>query len=253
MNNAIVYSFHVGLGTVKELLCYKQLRYSIDTLRKFNKHIPVHVYISPSSIDTSDLNLGPNVNIVKFDIQYDEGWPEDWLWMEFLKHRWENAIKAVQHHRLDNVLYLDTDTIFYNDPEILFDKYGSTNHMWAKPDNSDDLMKKVEVWPGMNDGQFIMSKEITSTDILSHMKFYVNHILSKHKETLTDVEFNDLSWVCTQYAVWDYFEHQKNPVRNFDELEVMVSNEPEFKDTSKLILHHYYSGNTRKFVPEEYL
>jgi hypothetical protein len=252
MNNAIVYSFVLKHGNIKDLACYKQLRYSVDTLRKFNKHIPVYVYISPSSIDTSDLNLGVNVNIVKFDVEDDGGWPDDWRWMDFLKHRWENAIKAVKHYRLDNVLYLDTDTIFYNDPEILFDKHGSTSHMWAKPDNSYDLMSKVDVFPGMNDGQFIMSKEIASTDILSHMKWYVNHILSKHKDNLTEEEYNNLSWVCTQYAVWDYFEHQNNPVKHFDELEVMVSTEPEFKDTSNLILHHYYSCNSDKFLPKEY-
>ena len=253
MNNSIAYSFHVRVGDVKELICYKQLKYSIYTLRKFNKDIPVYVYISPSSVDTSDLNLGTNVNIVKFDFEQDEGWPADWLWIDLLKHRWENAIRAVKDNVVDNVLYLDTDTIFYNDPEILFNKYGSTNSIWAKPDNSYDLMKKVEVWPGMNDGQFIISKEVANKDILKHMKFYVNHILSKHKENLTEQEFNDLSWVCTQYAVWDYFEHQKNSVKYFDEFEVMIGNETDFKDTSNLILHHYYSSNTNRFVPKEYL
>jgi len=33
----------------------------------------------------------------------------------------------------------------------------------------------------------------------------------------------------------------------------MLHVEPEYKDTSNLIIHHYYSGNTNKFVPEEYL
>jgi hypothetical protein len=253
MKNAIVYSFHLRSGDIKDLLCYKQLRYSIYTLRKFNKNIPVYVYISPSSIDTSYLSLGENINIVKFDVEDDGGWPKDWLWLDFLKHRWENAIKSIQQHNLDNILYLDTDTVFYNNPEILFNKYGSTEHMWAKPDNSDELMAKVEVWPGMNDGQFIMSKEISSKNILDHMKTYVNVILSNNKEKLTDQEFNDLSWVCTQYAVWDYFKNNKNPVKHFDEDEVMIATEPEFKDTSNLILHHYYSSNTSKFVPEEYL
>jgi hypothetical protein len=253
MNNAIVYSFHVRSGTVKELLCYKQLKYSIDTLRRFNNNIPVYIYISPSNINTKNLQLGENITIVKFDVRDDDGWPKGWEWKEFLQHRWENAIKAVLHNKLDNALYLDTDTVFSNNPQTLFDKYGSTEYMWAKPDNSYDLMKKVDVWPGMNDGQFIISKEVANVNILKHMKFYVNHILSKHKENLTKKEFNDLSWVCTQYAVWDYFEHQKNSVRYFDEFEVMIGNETEFKDISNLVLHHYYSGNTTKFVPQEYL
>jgi hypothetical protein len=254
MKNAIVYSFVLREGRLKDILCYKQLKYSIDTLRKYNQDIPVYVYIAGT--DISNLAFDSNVNIVKFDVIDDGGWPEDWVklgYLEFLKHRWENAINAIHDYNLDNILYLDTDTVFHNDPEKLFDKYGSTNHMWAKPDNSLEIMKVVGVWPGMNDGQFIMNKKLASKDILIHMKFYVNHILSKHKENLTELEYKDLSWVCTQYAVWDYFEHQKNSVRHFDEFEVMISNEPEFKNTSSLILHHYYSSNTKKFVPEEYL
>jgi hypothetical protein len=124
--------------------------------------------------------------------------------------------------------------------------------MWARPDNSNDLMSKIEVWPGMNDGQFIMSREIANRDILTHMKFYVNHLLSKNKDKLTEEEYRNLSWVSTQYAVWDYFQNQNNPVKHFDEYEVMVSTEPETKNTDNLILHHYYSGNTHKFLPKEY-
>jgi hypothetical protein len=256
MKNAIVYSFHLRGGNLKDLQCYKQIKYSIDTLRKFNSSIPVYVYISPSTVDTTSLGFDKNVNIVKFDVKDDGGWPEDWVkrgYLEFLKHRWENAIQSVHSYDLDNVLYLDTDTVFHGDPEKLFLKHGSTNHLWAKPDNSDGLMAKVEVWPGMNDGQFILSKELADKDILRHMKFYVNHILSRHKEKLTDEEYRNLCWVSTQYSVWDYFQNQNNPVKHFDENEVMLHVEPEHKDISGLILHHYYSGNTDKFVPKEYL
>jgi hypothetical protein len=255
MKNAIVYSFHLREGKLKNLHCYKQLRYSIDTLRKFNKTIPVYVYISPSSIDTSNLGFDSQVNIIKFDVEDDGGWPEDWVksgYLEFLKHRWQNAINSIHSYYLDNVLYLDTDTVFHGDPEILFKKHGSTKHIWAKPDNSNDLMTKVEVWPGMNDGQFILSKELANKDIMDHMKFYVNHILSRHKEKLTNQEYLDLCWVSTQYAVWDYFQNHNNPVRHFDDAQVMLHIEPEHKDTSKLIVHHYYSGNTYKFLPKEY-
>ena len=256
MKNAVVYSFHLRNGNLKDLHCYKQVRYSIDTLRKFNKTIPVYIYISPLSIDTSDLGFDKNVNIIKFNIQDDGGWPEDWVkfgYLEFLKHRWQNAIESIHSYDLDNIFYLDTDTVFHGDPQVLFEKYGSTNHVWAKPDNSNDLMSKVEVWPGMNDGQFILSKELANIDIMVHMKFYVNHILSKHKENLTNQEYLDLCWVSTQYAVWDYFQNHNNPIRYFDENEVMLHVEPNHRDISKLILHHYYSGNTQKFLPREYL
>jgi hypothetical protein len=254
MKNAIVYSFVVRSGNIKELNCYKQLQYSIDTLRKYNQDIQVYVYVAGAEI--SNLPFDKNVTIVKFDVIDDGGWPDDWVewgYLEFLKHRWENAIRSIHNYNLDNILYLDTDTVFHNDPEILFSKYGSTDSLWAKPDNSEDLMNKVEVWPGMNDGQFILSKALAKEEMLHHMKFYVNHILSKHKEKLTEQEYRNLCWVSTQYAIWDYFQNKNNSVKYFDEYEVMLHVEPEHKDTKNLILHHYYSGNTHKFVPREYL
>ena len=256
MKNAIVYSFYVREKEIIHNICYKQVKYSIDTIRKFNKEIPIYIHISPSNINTENLGFDKNVHIIKFDSVNDEGWPKDWVengYFEFLKHRWENAINSILNYNLDNVLYLDTDTIFHKDPELLFSKYGSTGSIWAKPDNSNDLMAKVEVWPGMNDGQFIISKSLANKEILDHMKFYVNHILSRHKENLTEKEYKDLSWVSTQYSVWDYFQNNKNPIKYFDENEVMLHIEPQNKDTSNLILHHYYSGNTKKFVPQEYI
>ena len=256
MKNGIVYSFHLRSGNLKDLHCYKQLRYSVDTLRRFNKDIPVYVYISPSSIDTSNLGLDSNTHIVKFDIEDDGGWPQDWIelgYLEFLKHRWEKAIESIHSFDLDNILYLDTDTVLHGDPEVLFSKYGSTNYIWAKPDNSLEIMQVVEVWPGMNDGQFILSKGLANKDMIKHMKFYVNHILSKNKKKLEEQEYKNLCWVSTQYAIWDYFQNQNNPVKHFDENEVMLHIEPEYKNTDRLTLHHYYSGNTEKFLPKEYL
>lgn len=256
MKNAIVYSFHVREKEVVQNICYKQMRYSIDTLRKFNKDIPIYVHISPSNINTESLGFDKNVHIVKFDTVDDGGWSKDWVdwgYLEFLKHRWENAISSVLNYDLDNILYLDTDTVFHKDPEILFNNYGSTNYIWAKPDNSNDLMSKVNVLSGMNDGQFILNKSLASKEILTHMKFYVNDILSKYKESLTNEEYRNLCWVSTQYSVWDYFQKNDNPIKYFDEKEVMLHVEPQDKDTSDLILHHYYSGNTNKFVPQSYI
>jgi len=105
----------------------------------------------------------------------------------------------------------------------------------------------------MNDGQFILNKSLANQGILKHMKFYVNHILSKHKDKLTEKEYSDLGWVSTQYAVWDYFQNINSPVKYFDENEVMLHTEPEEKNTDKLVIHHYYTGNTSKFLPKEYM
>jgi hypothetical protein len=214
----------------------------------------VYVYISPT-LASENIDFGKNVVVVPFQNIDEEGWPEDWTklgYQQFLKHRWENAIYSVENYNLDNVLYLDTDTVFYDDVNKLFNKYGNTDHLWAKPDNSDDLMNKVEVWPGINDGQFLLSKNIAKRQILEHIKFYVNHTLSYNKDRLTKEDHLALHWVSVQYAVFDYFKNTKNPVKHFDSSEVMLHLEPNYNDRSNLILQHYYNGNFEKVVPEEF-
>jgi hypothetical protein len=254
MGNAVVYSFHVRESSLLQNNSYKQLLYSLHTLRKFNTEMQVYVYVSPPA-STVGVELGPNVTLLPFNNPDEDGWPETWTgrgYQQFLRHRWENAIRCIADNNLNNILYLDTDTIFYDNVDKLFDKYGNTNYLWAKPDNTENLMSKIEVWPGMNDGQFLLSSKIASPEILKHIKFYVNHTLSYNKERLSEEEHNLLHWLSVQYAVFDYFKNTNNPVVHFDENEVMLHIEPTYKDTSRLILQHYYSGNFKKFVPEEF-
>lgn len=254
MKNAIIYSFHVRESSLLNNRCYKQLRYSIHTLRKFNKNIPVYVYVS--SKETIDFpTIDSNVTFIKFDNTDKPGWPESWTslgYQEFLRHRWENAISSIHDFELDNILYLDTDTVVYDDVLKLFKKYGNSDKLWAKPDNSESIMSKVEVWPGMNDGQFLLSKRLANAAILDHIKFYVNHTLEYNKDRLSREEHLSLHWLAVQYAVFDYFKNISNPVAHFDENEVMLHLEPTYKDTSRLVLQHYYSGNFEKVVPKEF-
>jgi hypothetical protein len=254
MKNAIVYSFHVRGNSLFDNRCYKQLLYSINTLRKFNKDIPVYVYIAPLEI-SNNITFGDNIFVIPFEYIDEPDWPDTWTklgYQQFLRHRWEHAIKAINDYDLDNVLYLDTDTAFYNNVNILFEKYGNTSSVWAKPDNTEDLMKKVEVWPGMNDGQFLLNKYLAKQEILNHIKFYVNHTLSYNKERLSEKEHLSLHWLAVQYAVFDYFKNINNPVKHFDESEVMLHLEPQYKDCSNLILQHYYNGNFEKVAPKEF-
>lgn len=254
MKNAIVYSFHVREKNISQNRSYKQLRYSLHTLRKFNENIQVYVYVSPETL-SSNIDLGKNVAVVPFNNSDEPGWPESWTslgYQEFLRHRWENAIGSIKSYGLDNILYLDTDTVFYDNVDKLFAKYGNTDHLWAKPDNSENIMSKVEVWPGMNDGQFLLSSKVANPEILKHIKFYVNHTLNYNKDRLSKEEHRNLHWLAVQYAVFDYFKNINNPVMHFDENEVMLHLEPTYNDSSRLILQHYYSGNFEKVVPEEF-
>jgi len=254
LNNAIVYSFHIREKTILENRCYKQLLYSIKTLRQFNKDIKVYVYVAPFGM-IDNIYIDDNVEFIEFDNTDQDGWPEAWTtigYQEFLRHRWENALRTISDKKLDNILYLDTDTIFFNNVNILFEKYGNSEYVWAKPDNSEHIMKQIGIWPGMNDGQFILSNKVDTTTLLYHINIYISNLLKNNKSTMGKQDYLDLCWISVQYAVFDYFLKEQKPVKYFDEFDVMLHLEPEYKDTSNLILQHYYNGNFTKVVPKEY-
>ena len=97
MNNALVYSFHVDEDNVENNRCYKQVKYSIKTLRKHNKIIPVKLYISSSSNIKMPKIKG--VEIIKFDNNFEANVPERWKkdgFEKMLFHRWLNAFKALE-------------------------------------------------------------------------------------------------------------------------------------------------------------
>ena len=261
MHNAITYSFHVGHGSLEDHRCFKQMIYSVTTLRKFNKTIPVNVYIAPvevvpnlSKYDYLGINFIPFNNTPD---NYGTDWYKTWLdlgYAEFLYHRWVNAYRSLREFKYDNVLYLDTDTVFHKDPELLFNKYGNTEYVWAREDNSYGIMNKLGITDGMNDGQFIISKNILKheKESLENLRKYTNITLENMEGFLTGEEHLSLHWLCVQYAMFNYFSKIGVPIKYFDHSEVMLHIEPEHNDNINLILHHYYNGNSYKFIPPEF-
>ncbi len=235
--------------------------YSVSTLRKYNKSIDVNVFIAFSPgikiLVPSHENL--NINFIVFDNtekDYGTDWYPTWYskgYAEFLFHRWKNAYRSLRENNYDNLLYLDTDTVFHNDPELLFEKYGNSEYVWAREDNTYGTMEKIGIENGMNDGQFIISKSILQHESasLNHIRTYTNKTLKEYENKFEDsFEHLNLHWLCVQYAMFDYFKNIKIPVKYFDKEEVMLHIEPNHNDTSKLVLHHYFNGNAPLFIPK---
>lgn len=251
MKNAVVYSFHVREPYIENNRCFNQLKYSIKTLRDYNKDIPVKVYIS----STYNINMPiiPEAQVIYFENNTTGLTPKYWIdegFEEFLMHRWQNAYNAINSFGFDNILYLDTDTIFHKDPENLFSLYGNTDFMWSREDNSKTIMDAIEMSNGMNDGQFIISSKIANEKelLVSHQIKYINHMLEKYKDILNPLDYRNFNWVIIQYAAFDYFMSTGNRVRYFDSKHVMISTEPDYLNTDDLILHHYFSPNTSRYV-----
>ena len=256
MNNGIVYSFHIREQDQKRNGCYRQLCYSLETLREYNKDIPVKVFISSNDKITLK-SFDKNTQFINFKNSYPQHFPKKWIetgHAEWLYHRWVNAFRSFKLFNFDNILYLDTDTVFYNNPDKLFNLYGNTELLWAMPDTEKDLMGKIGIGSGMNDGQVLVSSKIYkhNKEIIKYMEQYVCDIIENTKSFLTKEENFHLYWLCTQYAVASYFQNIKNPVQYFDNRFVIIGDMDPSADKTDLILHHYFSGNTDKCLPERF-
>lgn len=257
----IVYSFYRRPHqSLNNSFHYDEMRYSLDTLRQHNQDMPVFVYMSPEgALDnlTHDIRNKHNVNIRYFDntLTNPHLWREDFIsegYWELLFHRWNNAINCVLENDLDCVLFLDGDTIFHKDVNILFDTYNDRNIVWAKPDNSGKLLELFNLGGAMNDGQFLLSKSVAKQLVENfeiEQSKIVDYLLNyEDKDNLP----NKL-WTSIQFASYILCKNKGIPVNYFVKDQVMLSTEPDHHNTEKLILHHYFAGSRTKYVPEDYL
>ena len=114
MDNIVFYSYKWSRYSHINEHEMKRLHHSISSLREFNNEIPVYLFCDrPSSIpDYFDCDL--SVNIRPFEEQVKHGMLFIYKW--FNLQYFEGNVDA-------NILYLDSDTIFYGDVEYLFNHY----------------------------------------------------------------------------------------------------------------------------------
>jgi hypothetical protein len=255
MNNGIVVSVSSVFNKnydIEHNHMYKQLSYSLNTLRKVNKNISVKVYYSYKKELPKNHSVyfpeDPNTEFIFFENNVSPDWHSDFWSAEIVEHRWINAFKALEDFNFDNIINMDTDTQFFIDPEVLFEKYGNTEFLWSREDTCDDLTKTLKIYPAINDGITVISKNILKHKnmCLSSMKQYINYTLEKYKTLLSEKDYHQLPWVIIQYSVFDYFS-SRNLHRYFDKDDVLMHIEDK-KDTH--IIHHYFSSNSKKFLPE---
>lgn len=255
MNNGIICSLRIKENHyMKDYYLYKQLSHSIATLRKFNKNIPVIVYYSSDNFPEDHLDYFPNdphTHFIKFENKVSDDWYhtfKDGGYAEVIEHRWINAFKGLEDCNFDNIIYMDTDTQFFNDPEILFDLYGNTDFIWTRDDTCEVEMKYLKIYPGMNDGITMISKNILKhkNHCLESIKKYINYTLDKYHTIMNEDEHFHLNWIIIQYAAFDYF-WQRDLHRYFDKEHVTL----HFEERSdKTIMQHYFTGNSAEFLPE---
>ena len=252
-NNGIVFSIAVDKNiNIEHHHLYKQLSHSLNTLRALNKNIKVKVYYSyqPGLPETHSVYFpeDPNTEFISFENNVSSDWHPGFWSAEMVEHRWINVFKGLEDFNFDNVITMDTDTEFYKDPEELFKKYGNTEFIWSREDNCDDLTKRLKIYPAINDGTTLVSKNILKHKdmCLLSIKQYINYTLEKYQSILSEKDYKQLPWVIIPYAVFDYF-YQRNLNAYFDKDDVLLHIENK-KDTH--VVRHYFSGNSSQFLPK---
>jgi len=260
VNNAVLYSIETLGESFEKSYRFRQLIYSVSRLRMFNPNIDVYVFVSSSDKSEINKNLYQSLKIlwIKFDNTIHNDWTEDYLKTQNAKkllHRWSNAKYLLDECLYDNILFVDTDTIFHNDPEILFTKYGNSDYLWTRKDNSYEVMNLLGVSnEGLNAGQWIISKNVGNTldNLFSYVTSYINTNIEKFNQKISESLYSQMLWVIDQYAVYEYFNSIDRSVRYFDTLEVMLHLEPFINSTENLVLHHYLNSNYSIMVPIEF-
>lgn len=254
MKNGIVCSMRIkDRHLMEHYYLYRQLSYSISTLRQYNKDIPVIVYYSSDNFPENHLSYfpDPNIEFIQFDNIVSPDWYPTFVdrgFAEVIEHRWINAFKGLEDFGFDNIIYMDTDTVFYKDPELLFEKYGNSEFIYTRDDTCEVEMKYLKIYPGMNDGITMISKNILKHKelCLTSIKKYINYTLDKYKSIMNDFEHDHLNWIIIQYAAFDYF-WQRDLHRYFDRGDVILHFEEQVAET---VMRHYFTGNAPHFMPD---
>ena len=117
-NNIVYYSYKKSKHSHVNDHELKRFDHSIRSLREFNNEIPVYLFCDDPTLIPPYFSLEYDVRVRPFEEQINHG-------MLFI-YRWFN-LKYFEDGKgtyIDaNILYVDSDTIFYGDVEYLFDHY----------------------------------------------------------------------------------------------------------------------------------
>ena len=95
---------------------FKRLKHSIASLREFNNEISVYLFCDKPNLVPDHFKSEYSVKLRPFVKGFDHHMLSAWS-----IHRWYN-LKSFQRRNC-NILYVDSDTIFYDNVQYLFDTY----------------------------------------------------------------------------------------------------------------------------------
>ena len=118
MNNIVYYSYKPSRYDHVNDHELKRFDHSINSLRRFNSEIPVYLFCDDPELIPPYFSLEYGVRVLPFEKAHTHG-------MLFI-YRWHNLKffdKRSGEFDNANILYVDSDTLFYGDVQYLFDHY----------------------------------------------------------------------------------------------------------------------------------
>lgn len=262
MNNAIVYAMYSDIDNVDNLLQWRELLYSVKTLRSYNTEIPVKVYLSPSYL-VNNISMFPdmkNLEIIGIDNEVTHSLPNEKV-AKWLDMKYNASFHALENYGYDRVLMIDADTIYQNDPEVIFEKY-SSDIFYACPDNFTDLFDLMQTKDKfMNDGVVIVPKWAVGIKdkLISVRNGYVQELMDMFNgkvDKQSHVWVYGVCWASFQYGIFNYLKQISKPVGYFQKQDVATLLDfYDLREDQKSLppIVHYWSVGYKEFLPEEYL
>ena len=118
MNNIVYYSYKKSNHSHVNDHELKRFDHSIRSLREFNNEIPVYLFCDDPTLIPPYFSLEYDVRVRPFEEQINHGMLFIYRWFN-LKYFDDGEGTYVDA----NILYVDSDTIFYGDVHYLFDHY----------------------------------------------------------------------------------------------------------------------------------
>jgi hypothetical protein len=262
MTNAIVYAMYSDIDNVDNLLQWRELLYSVKTLRQHNKEIPVKVYLSPSHL-VNNISMFPDMNnleIIGIDNEVTHSLPNEQV-AKWLDMKYNASFHALENYGYDRVLMIDADTIYQSDPNVIFDKYNS-DIFYACPDNFNELFELIgSTSKFMNDGVVIVPNWAAKikNELIAVRNGYVQELMDKFNgkvDKQSHVWVYGICWASFQYGIFNYLTKINKPLGYFGKHDVATLLDfHELRDDQKTTppIVHYWSVGYKDFLPEEYL
>ena len=256
-NYCIVYSIYSDKTDIDNLLQWRELLFSLKTLRSINKEVSVKVYVSPPD-RINNITMFPDMNnleiipIQNLNNNYSILGKKVSMWLEM---KYNAAFHALSTFPYDKVLMIDPDTIYYKDPSGLFEKY-QDDVFYSAPDNNQELFDYLQTNKEyMNDGVVIIPR--WSLEIKNELLFardnFTNNLVNRYKNTLGDEDTfwrNSIGWASPQYGIYDYLLNIDRPVKYFDSKD--VANLSDWNPGLPPTILHYWHVGYQDHLPKEY-